>query len=138
MLERQKERPVFAGGLEARLLTREMARRLYALRPRSLFFAYDTPDDYDSLVCAGQYLREAGFKQEWRNMSAYVLIGYKGDTFEKASLRMSNTWAAGFVPMAMLYRNDTGIVDAKWNRFKQQWINPVVRGVNLKVLDSLK
>jgi hypothetical protein len=71
-------------------------------------------------------------------MNAYVLIGYKSDTFEKASLRMSNTWAAGFVPMAMLYRNDTGIVDAKWNRFKQQWINPIVRGVNLKVLDSLK
>lgn len=50
MLSRQKERPQFTGGLEAKLLTPYYAKRLYELRPKSVYFAYDTPDDLDPPV----------------------------------------------------------------------------------------
>jgi hypothetical protein len=53
MLKRQPKRPSFTGGLEAKLLTQDMAFRLKELKPQSLFFAYDTPNDYDPLIVLG-------------------------------------------------------------------------------------
>jgi hypothetical protein len=121
MLRRQPCRPRFAGGLEARLLTREMAVRLKALKPEVMFFAYDTPDDYEPLVEAGHCLREAGFSKEGQTARCYVLIGYRGDTFEKAERRLTDTWKAGFFPMAMLYRDYRGEYSSEWKRFQREW-----------------
>jgi radical SAM superfamily enzyme YgiQ (UPF0313 family) len=89
MLKRQKERPYFVGGLEARLLTPEIAR-------------------------------------------SYVLIGYKGDTFVKAEKRLEQAWEAGFFPMSMLYRDNTGTVLQDWKLFQRQWANPKIVGAILK------
>ena len=57
-------------------------------------------------------------------MRAYVLIGYKGDTFDKAEKRLNETLKAGFLPMAMLYRDETGKRDPAWVRFARPWIRP--------------
>jgi hypothetical protein len=132
MLRRQAHRPQFVGGLEARLLTPETAVRLKELNPVTLFFAYDTPDDYDPLVRAGTYLRHAGFKKSNQQARCYVLIGYKNDTFEKAEKRLRQTWDAGFFPFAMLYRDHTGLYDRDWKRFQREWANPVIVGSKLK------
>lgn len=131
MLKRQPHKPQFVGGLEAKLLTKEMATRLKELKPRSLFFAYDTPDDLEPLQQAGKFLLDAGFAKESRTLNSYVLCGWKGDTFEKATKRMMETWDAGFVPMAMLYRDFKGEYDPKWRRFQREWANPIIRGVKL-------
>lgn len=132
MLKRQPNRPQFCGGLEAKLLTPSMANMLKGVKPESIFFAYDTPDDYEPLVEAGKMLFEAGFTRGSHNLNAYVLCGYKKDTFDKALKRMHDTWKAGFVPMAMLYRDFTGEYDKKWKEFQREWANPFIRGSKLK------
>ena len=132
MLRRQPKRPQFVGGLEARLLTQEMAHRLKGLTPKSMFFAYDTIDDYEPLVQAGKYLFNAGFNKECNTQKCYVLCGYKGDTFEKAEKRMRQSWDAGFFPMAMLYRDFEGKYSKDWKRFQREWANPRIVGTKIK------
>lgn len=132
MLGRQSHRPQFCGGLEAKLLTPVMAGRLKELKPESLFFAYDTPDDYEPLVEAGKMLFNAGFTRVSHNLNAYVLCGYKKDTFDEALKRMEDTWRAGFVPMAMLYRDYKGEFSREWKQFQREWANPFIRATKLK------
>ncbi|MCD8173784.1 MAG: hypothetical protein LUD76_10090 [Alistipes sp.] len=132
MLARQPHRPQFVGGLEAALLTPDMALRLKSLRPESLFFAYDTPNDLEPLQEAGKMLLGAGFTKASGDLCAYVLCGFKGDTFDKAQARMGEAWAAGFRPMAMLYRDDAGKVPKDWRQFQCQWANPRITYCNCK------
>lgn len=127
MLASQKKlghRIEFTGGLEARLLKPWLARKLRELFPVQIFFAYDTPDDLEPLIEAGKLLRNVGFSLKSHVLRAYVLIGYHGDTFEKAEKRLLETLQAGFVPMAMLYRDETEKRDPAWHRFAWPWIRP--------------
>lgn len=135
MLSRQKERLQFTGGLEAKLLTPYYAKRLYELRPKSVYFAYDTPDDLDPLIQAGRYLLDTGFTKPSHVLRAYVLIGYRGDTFDKAIERLTATWDAGFFPMAMLYRDQKGGYDKDWRRLQREWANPIITAVKCNELD---
>lgn len=130
MLSRQPHRPQFVGGLEAALLTPDMAVRLKGLKPERMYFAYDTPNDLDPLKQAGKYLLNAGFTKASNVLKCYVLIGYRGDTFEKAQKRMGEAWTAGFFPMAMLYRDERGKVSTEWKRFQVQWANPTITYCN--------
>lgn len=131
MLKRQPRRAQFVGGLEAALLTAQMAVKLKELNPDSLFFAYDTPNDLEPLQQAGKLLIGAGFSKKSHKMRAYVLCGHKGDTFDKAQARMGDTWRAGFMPMAMLYRDQKGEYSTEWRQFQRQWANPVITHCNL-------
>lgn len=132
MLGRQKERPVFTGGLEAKILKPWHAEELARLKPSRMYFAYDTPDDYEPLLQAGGMLREAGIKESSHSMCCYVLIGYKGDTFEKAEKRLMDTIRAGFMPYAMLYRGEDGWRDPKWMRFQREWLRPEIVGAKMR------
>lgn len=126
MLDRQPRRAEFTGGLEARLLTPWHARRLREIRANRMYFAYDTPDDYDPLVEAGRILRAEGHTLESHRLCCYCLIGYRGDTFEAAEQRMTNAIRAGFMPYAMLYRDQTGEMDTAWRRFQREWLRPQI------------
>ena len=119
MLERQKERPRFNGGLEAALLTEWHCEWLKRLKPKTMWFAYDTPNDYEPLVLAGRMLAEYGVIS-CDNAKCYVLIGYKGDTIDKAEIRLNQTIDAGFMPQAMLYNR---LDDKNWRRFQREWAN---------------
>ena len=132
MLKRQPQRPQFNGGLEAKLLTQELANKLYELKPVSMFFAYDTVSDYEPLIQAGKLLREAGFKKNHKITRCYVLIGYQGDTFAKAEKRLLQAWEAGFFPMSMLYRDQEGKTLKDWKLFQRQWSYSTVAGAILK------
>lgn len=129
---RQPHRPQFVGGLEAALMTPAMAERLHELHPDSLFFAYDTPSDLEPLKAAGKMLLDAGLTKVGNRLRCYVLIGYKGDTFEKTQKRMGEAWRAGFMPFAMLYRDREGKFDKTWQRFQRQWANPTITYCNCK------
>ena len=133
MLKRQPHRPQFVGGLEAKILTSQRAKEFKELKPESLYFAYDTPDDLEPLLQAGRYLLNAGFTRASHELRCYVLIGYKGDTFEKAEKRLREAWDAGFMPFAMLYRDFEGKVSAKWKAFQREWANPIITASNLKI-----
>jgi hypothetical protein len=126
MLSQQKHPVEFTGGLEAKRLTPQIAVALKALRPKQVFFAYDTEDDLEPLIEAGRMMLEAGFTRASHSLRCFVLMGYKGDTFDGAKIRLAQTVEAGFVPMAMLWRDKTGKRDEEWMRFARQWARPSI------------
>ena len=132
MLKKQKERPRFTGGLEAKRMEPWIAQEIVSLNPSSAYFAYDTPDDYEPLVYAAELLKNAGARL--RNYSCYVLIGYKNDTLEKAELRLKRVLQLGMFPMAMLYNNREGLDDGiKWKQFQREWANRYIVGSKLRL-----
>ena len=127
MLKNQPEKPIFTGGFEARLLKSWHVELLRSVKARRMYFAYDTEyADYDALVQAGKLLREGGISKASHVAKCYVLVGYDGDTFEKAEKRLRAAWAAGFFPMAMLYRDKTGEVSQDWKQFQREWVRPQI------------
>ena len=127
MLADQKgHRIEFTGGLEAARLQAWHVDELRMLRPKQMFFAYDTPDDLLPLQRAGQMLLDAGFTTSSHALRAYVLVGFPKDTKEKAEQRMKETMTAGFLPMAMLYRDHRGDRDPAWMRWARQWARPAI------------
>lgn len=126
MLARQDRRPEFTGGLEAKIIKPWHAKRLKEIKTKRLYMAYDTPDDYEPLVEAGKMLLDAGFTTASHTLGCYCLIGYRGDSYEAAAKRMRQAAAAGFVPMAMLYRDNTGRYDLNWRRFQREWARPIL------------
>ena len=124
MLARQPQKPIFSGGLEAARLQPWMAEELRSLRPQRLYFAYDTPDDYEPLVEAGKMLRAVGFTEASHKLGCYTLIGFPHDRFDLAEQRLNQVMSAGFVPFAMLYRDTRGERDPQWGRFQREWVIP--------------
>lgn len=126
MLAQQPERPIFTGGLEAKILKPWHCDMLKKVKAMRMYFAYDTPDDYEPLAQAGKMLRAAGFTAQSHTACCYVLIGYPRDTMAEAEKRMHQTMDAGFVPYAMLYRDAIGKVDSEWRRFQRAWVRPEI------------
>lgn len=126
MLARQKEKPVFTGGLEAAILKPWHAKRLKEIKAQRMYFAYDTPNDYEPLIEAGKILRQEGHNPGAHGLCCCNLIGYPGDTFEKAETRMNQTIDAGFMPYAMLYRDKDGNMDKEWRKFQREWCRPAI------------
>ena len=132
MLKRQKERVTLTGGLEAKRLKPWHCEALREIKPYSIYFAYDTPDDFEPLLQAGILLRDAGFTVKSHTMKCYVLVGYPGDSFNKAEIRLRHTIDAGFMPFAMLYREDSFNGDPRWIAFQHEWVNPMIVGTKMK------
>lgn len=118
--------PQFTGGLEAKRLEWWHVEALKKLRPKQMFFAYDTPDDLNPLRQAGRMLIAGGFTTASHCLRAYVLCGYPKDTFDKAERRMAQTTEAGFMPMAMLYRDHQGNRSPEWMRWARAWARPAI------------
>ena len=77
MLKRQKYRPQFTGRIEAKLLQSWHIDLFQQVKPKQIFFVYDTPDDLPPLEHAAYLFREADYGN--RNiLRYYVLIGYTG------------------------------------------------------------
>jgi len=124
----------FTGGLEASRITPEIATELRKIHPAIIYCANDRPGDVEKLRCAATNLFNAGFTKASHRLAAYVFLGYKGDTIEKAEARLRETWDAGFVPFAMLMRCPlTGLKIEAWQKFTKQWIRPVLIFRNLKI-----
>lgn len=121
MLKRQTKRPELTGGLEAKLLKPWHVELMLEVKTSQMFFAYDTPDDYEPLVEAGRLLQSCGFTLKKRKTFAYVLMGYPGDTFEAAEKRCKDTLKAGFIPFAMLHMDASGFQDPEWGSFQRSW-----------------
>ncbi len=135
MLQNQKKqghRVQFTGGLEATRLQPWHVTLLRDLKPKQLFFAYDTPADLEPLRQAGQMLINAGFTTTSHALRCYALVGYPGDTTESAQKRLCETIEAGFMPMAMLYRDSSGERDIEWMRFQKIWARPTIVATEMK------
>lgn len=132
MLLKQPHRPDFSGGLEAALLKPHHAEALFKLKPNQIFFAYDSPDEYDPLFEAGRLLHGAGFSIKSHVLRCYVLCGYPSDSLSSAEDRMKAVMSAGFTPMAMLYRDAKGLRDPAWMKFQRMWARPALIYGNIK------
>jgi len=116
----------FTGGLEAKRLMSWHCRELRKLHPKQMFFAYDSPEDLTPLRRAGAMLLRRGFTVASHCLRCYVLCGYPKDTFGAAAERMAQTTDAGFMPMAMLYRDKLGERDPEWMEWSRQWARPAI------------
>ncbi len=132
MLRRQKHKAEFKGGLEAKILKEWHVAELRKISPKIMYFAYDTPDDYEPLVEAGKVLQRYDWSIKDRVCACYVLMGWKGDTKEKALKRIHQTIDAGFWPYAMLYKDEKGNEDKAWRQFQRSWCNPTIVGAQIK------
>ena len=125
MLKRQKHKPVFTGGLEAKILKRWHVELLKEAKTERMYFAYDTPDDLEPLIEASRMFKEAEMLNP-RKLKCYVLIGWPKDTFEAAEQRLETTLKLGFCPYAMLYRDKNGKMSQEWRRFQREWLRPEI------------
>jgi len=130
MLKQQDERPVLTGGLEAARLDDWRVNMLWDIRPKVMYFAYDTPDDLEPLVEAGRKLRVADFTRS--HCYCYVLIGFPKDTREEAQKRLLDAWKAGFMPYAMLWQGKERSTDKEWQRFQRTWCRPAATRAHVK------
>ena len=128
MLKRQQERAVFSGGLEPGLLQPWQAELLRSINPKTMYTAYDTKDDYEALRQMARTVWEAGFSEKSHQVKCYCLCGYEGDTFEEARKRMEQVMELGFLPFAMLFRDESGQTDPEWRKFQREWANPIIVG----------
>lgn len=127
MLSMQSKPAEFTGGLEAARLKPWHVEEMRKLHPKQLFFAYDGPEDQEPLHAAGEMLLNGGFTRSSHALRAYVLIGYPKDTFSDAESRLVECMRAGFLPMAMLYRDQKGDRDPQWMKFQKTWARPAIR-----------
>jgi len=138
MLKRQKHRPRFTGGLEAKILKKWHAEKILELKPLSAYFAYDTPDDLEPLIDAGKIFKNLGYRRMSKFLCCYVLIGYPKDTYELAEKRILQAWDVGFFPMAMLWRSETGVTTKEWRNFARTWANHCIVASKLTKLRTTK
>ena len=131
MLKRQPHRAEFTGGMEARILQPWHVELIRDIKPHQLFFAYDTPDDWEPLVHAAKLMKDGGCLNRTL-CRVYVLIGYPRDTMEDAERRLQRVVSLGMFPMAMLYRNHQGEATAEWRRFQRLWARPALIAVRHK------
>ncbi len=135
MLRRQKHPVHFSGGLEAVRLKDWHVDALRDIRPKQVFFAYDSPKELEPLRDAGQRLLAAGFTRASHQLRAYVLIGHRGDTMAEAEKRLHDTMRAGFLPMAMMWRDEKGGVFQEWRKFHRKWARAAINAKVYREMD---
>lgn len=123
MCDRQKRTVRFLGGLDVFRFDKAMAARFCSLsRFPELWFAYDTSRQFEALRKA---IHQIAYYP--RDIRCYVLIGYPGDTVQKARIRLEATAKAGAMPFAMLYHDDTGRpASGEWRRLQRLWARPAL------------
>ena len=116
------KRPLFTGGLEAKRLKPWHVDLLRDVKTERMYFAYDTPSEWQHLLQAGKLLHEGGISSH--KAKCYILCGFENDTFEKAEKRIHSTWEAGFTPYVMQYMDDDGNRNPAWSKFLEHYKRP--------------
>jgi hypothetical protein len=124
MMRRQKKKPMFRGGLDARLLKEWFVTALADIGLGQAFFAYDRPNDREPCEQAFRWMRGAGFSRN--QLFCYVLVGYRDDTQTNAEDRLEWVKAQGVTPFAMYYRSADAdkTMPADWKNFIRAWSRP--------------
>jgi hypothetical protein len=126
MLAKQENRPQFTGGLEPPKLKQWHIDEMIKLKTRQMFFAHDGPEDREPMYEVGKLLKANGLTVRSRVPRAYCLIGYPKDTIAAAEKRLIECLEFGFIPMAMLYRDNTFSRAVEWTRFQTAWARPAI------------
>lgn len=120
----------FSGGFEASRVTDDIIDQLRGLKIHQIWVAYDMPGQENALVAVVQRLKKYFSRNKIR---CYVLIGYEGDTLEKAEGRLKRAWEIGTKPFAMRYRTPDSqwggtylFKERAWNLLTRQWTRPAI------------
>lgn len=126
MLKSQRK-IVFAGGLEAKRITEEIAERLSELNIKEIWLSYDMPNKKTTETIQ-EAVRRLKVYFSRRQIRCYVLIGYEDDTIEAAESRLLEAWEMGTLPFAMRYRlpttswEDSFVYrERPWNELTARW-----------------
>ena len=112
----------FSGGLEASRITDQVASDLADIRIHQMWMAFDKTEK--TLEKAVKRLSRY-FKRN--KIRCYVLIGYEGDTIDKARARLMRAWEIGTLPFAMLYRDEkNNQAHGEWRYLQRQWCRPAI------------
>lgn len=123
MLGTQRKPAIFSGGLDSRLIDDWIVEKLKDTRIDTLFLAYDDESNRESLTEAAQKLSFLGLEK----LKAYVLMGYSGDSLEKAEKRCRDVFKLGMMPFAMYFRDVDGKEPSPlWAEFVRDWIRPPI------------
>jgi len=122
MLSSQRKAAEFSGGLDARLITDEIADELRGLRIHQVFLAADTEAALRPLAKAVKKLPFLG-RQKTR---CFVLIAYNGETIEQAEARLRKVWELGAMPFAQLFQPPDRYIDYshEWKALARTWSRP--------------
>ena len=137
MLSKQKTIE-FSGGLDPKYFEAWHVEEFKKLKIKQMFFAYDTPDDYQYLEKASKILLKAGYERH--KLRCYALCGFPKDTIQDAEGRMLNIAQLGFFPMAMRWRDENGVYHnntKEWREFARNWSRPAVTYMQLKELKEV-
>lgn len=129
MLRTQKQ-VKFSGGLETSRITDSVVEQLCSVAIAEIWLSYDHPNHYRATQKAVGKLKSFFRRDQLR---CYVLIGYEGDTLEKAESRLQEAWEIGTLPFAMRYRTPEPqrmgtylFADRAWNLLTRQWTRPAI------------
>jgi len=117
----------FSGGLDARLLTDEIANNLRSLRIKQLFFACDTKQSIKGLEQAKAKLD--GFTRN--QLRCYTLLAFNNETISEAQERLMDIWNLGFMPFAQLYQPPDKYIcyPREWRNLARTWSRPAAMKV---------
>lgn len=129
MLKHQR-RIDFPGGLECARITDSIIDKLRGLRIYQIWVSYDLIGNTVYFEKAVKKLRKH-FKRD--KIRCYVLIGFWGDTLQKAEDRLRYAWSVGTLPFAMRYRtpsldwqNTYIYKEREWNLLQRKWTRPAI------------
>lgn len=112
MLRSQRHYAVLSGGLQASLVTDEVADEIGGIGIDQLFLAADSDGALKPLA---QAVKRLSFLPR-RKLRCYVLCGYDGQTIEQAEARLERVWELGALPFAMLYQPAD-----RWTHYSREW-----------------
>jgi hypothetical protein len=118
----------FTGGLDARLMTQDVADSIRGLRLKQLFLACDTDNGLGPLERAIRLLQLPRDK-----VRCYVLCAF-GTSIDECEERLRSVWAVGAMPFAQLYQPpDRWIAySQEWRRLARTWSRPAATKAHMK------
>lgn len=131
MLRVQPEPIKFSGGLDAEMLQPWHVDLLKSIRLKYAWFACDYPGAIQNIEKVSDLMGD--FSREKKR--CYVLIGYNGESPAQAEKRLESVFRLGFLPLAMLYRNDEihkKFIPADWLKVRRTWSLPAAYKAEMK------
>jgi hypothetical protein len=136
MLRRQRKGAIFAGGVDARLITAEVGAEWQTIRITEIFLAADTPS---ALVPLARAIEHIGFLGRAK-LRCYVLIGKDGETMDQAESRLRAAWNIGVMPFAQLYQptNAAKRLDygPEWQALQRTWTRPAGMKAHMRQIQA--
>lgn len=130
MLNSQRRAASFPGGLDAGLVTDQVADELRGLRIHQVFLAADTEGMLRPLAKA---INRLSFLPR-QKLRCYVLLAYGDETLTQAEARLRRVWELGAMPFAQLYQPPDRRINysREWKALTRTWSRPAAMKALMK------